>query len=87
MAGHSTKAKGVDRRKNPYRNFFRENVTDEQLRAIWLKVLQAAEEGDIKAQKEVLDRLFGRPDVKVQADVQQLEKIVPPWMLDNADKP
>ena len=38
-------------------------------------------------QKEVFDRLFGRPDVKVQADVKQLEKIVPPWMVNDEGKP
>ncbi len=84
MAGHSTKAKGVDRRKNPYRTFFRDNISDEDLKLIWEKAIEEAKEGNDKARKEVLDRLFGRPDQNVNAHVEELQKILPPWMTNES---
>lgn len=86
MAGHSTKSKGIDRRKNPYRTFFRDNISEEDLREIWEKAIEDAKKGNDKARKEVLDRLFGRPDQNVNANVEDIRKIFPPWMKDE-DKP
>ena len=83
MAGHSTKSKGgVDRRKNPYKTFFHDNITEEELLAIWQKCINDAKEGNDKARKEVFDRMFGRPDQKVQADISEIQRILPPWMKD-----
>jgi hypothetical protein len=84
MAGHSTKAKGVDRRKNPYRTFFRDNISDEDLKLIWEKTIEDAKDGNDKARKEVFDRLFGRPDQNVNAHVDELKKILPPWMTNES---
>jgi hypothetical protein len=63
--GHSTKAKGVDRRKNEYKTALASSSTVEEVEEV-IKVLKAqAKEGDLAAVKLFLEYYLGRPTQEV----------------------
>ena len=60
--GHSTKAKGVDKRKNPYRNAIHEAISKDQVIDV-LKAMydKAIEKKDVKAAQLLLSYTVGKP--------------------------
>ena len=63
--GNSTKAKGVDRRKNEYKTALASSSTVEEVEEV-IKVLKAqAKEGDLAAVKLFLEYYLGRPTQEV----------------------
>ena len=63
--GHSTKAKGVDRRKNQYKTVIQDTISKEDLAEV-LKMLltKSIEKQDTKAAQLLLEHCIGRPEVK-----------------------
>ena len=66
--GNSTKAKGIDKRKNPYKMAVLNAVTDEELTKL-IKVIykKAIKDEDVQASKVVLEYCLGKP--KQQMDI------------------
>ena len=59
--GHSTKAKGIDRRKNDNISIIKEVVTDEELKLVLLMLLNKAKtQEDIQAAKILLEYRLGK---------------------------
>ena len=74
--GHSTKAKGIDRRKNDSQSIIKEVVTDEELKKVLLMLLnKALTSEDIQAAKILIEYRLGKPtetkDIKI-TEVQPL---------------
>jgi len=65
--GHSTKSKGVDKRKNPYRNVITDAVSDSDIDKI-LNMLkdEAIKEKDKNAAKLVLEYCLGKPKQSIE---------------------
>jgi hypothetical protein len=76
--GHSTKAKGLDRRKNPYKNIVQEVVTVDKLADV-LKMLlgKAIEEQDIPASKLLLEYALGKPTEKKDITINEIQPLFP----------
>ncbi len=76
--GHSTKAKGLDRRKNPYKNIVQEVVTVEKLADV-LKMLlgKAIEEQDIPASKLLLEYSLGKPTETKDITINEIQPLFP----------
>lgn len=67
--GHSTKAKGIDRRKNPFKDVIAESQTPEDVKAVLNMVKQKAmSEQDIPAAKLYLEYTLGKPDQTIELD-------------------
>lgn len=67
--GHSTKAKGIDKRKNPFRTAIAESQTPEDIKAVLNMVKQKAmSEQDIPAAKLYLEYTVGKPDQVIDVD-------------------
>ena len=65
--GHSTKAKGVDKRKNPYRNAITDAVTEEQLKEIIATLYsKAVKDDDTQAAKIILEYCLGKPKQQIE---------------------
>lgn len=78
--GNSTKAKGIDKRKNPYKDVVNDVITAEQLEKI-LKMLlgKAINEEDISASKLLLEYSLGKP--KETKDIKMdVNKNFPDWL-------
>jgi len=78
--GHSTKAKGFDKRKNPYKDVVTDVITTEELEKI-LKMLlgKAINEEDITASKLILEYSLGKP--KETKDIKMdVNKNFPEWL-------
>ena len=58
--GNSTKSKGVDKRKNPFRQAVEYAITDEELISVLKMLYLKSMEGDVGAAKEVLNRCLGK---------------------------
>ncbi len=85
--GHSTKTKGVDKRKNDYKKIVKEVVTDEELKKVILMILdKAITHKDIQAAKIILEYTLGKPDSSVDVTTDG-EKITTPPVLMFGDKP
>lgn len=67
--GHSTKAKGIDKRKNVYREVIAESQTPEHVKAVLNMVRdKAIAEQDIAAAKLYLEYTLGKPDQTIELD-------------------
>jgi hypothetical protein len=78
--GNSTKAKGFDKRKNPYKDVVNDVITAEELEKI-LKMLlgKAINEEDISASKLLLEYSLGKP--KETKDIKMnVNKNFPEWL-------
>ena len=65
--GHSTKSKGLDKRKNEYRKAIHEAITPEDVMKVFSRLYKNALEDDIQAQKLFLEYTLGKP--VQQADI------------------
>ncbi len=76
--GHSTKAKGLDRRKNPYKNIVQEVVTVDKLAEV-LKMLlgKAINEQDIPASKLLLEYSLGKPTETKDITINEIQPLFP----------
>lgn len=72
---HSTKAKGIDKRKNEYKQLLRESVTPEDFKNLIEVVKTKALNGDIKAIQLMFDYTLGRPTQSIDLDTHQDEEI------------
>lgn len=65
--GNSTKAKGVDRRKNEYKNVLEDALTHEQLTQV-VKMLftKARADEDVPAAKLLLEYYLGKPTQTIE---------------------
>lgn len=59
--GHSTKTKGVDKRKNEYRNALEDAADIDDVKDVLKSVLKQAKEGDLNASKLFLEYYLGKP--------------------------
>lgn len=67
--GHSTKAKGIDKRKNPFRDVIAESQTPEDVRAVLNMVKhKAIADQDIPAAKLYLEYTLGKPDQTIDVE-------------------
>lgn len=67
--GNSTKAKGIDKRKNPFREVIAESQTPEDVKSVLNMVKQKAmSEQDIPAAKLYLEYTLGKPDQTIELD-------------------
>ena len=76
--GNSTKTKGVDKRKNPYRDIVKEVVTVDKLADV-LKMLlgKAIEEQDIPASKLLLEYSLGKPTETKDITINEIQPLFP----------
>ena len=67
--GHSTKANGVDKRKNKYLHLLDEASTDEDVVKVIRKLKSiATEKGDVQAIKLFLEYYLGKPKETIDID-------------------
>lgn len=67
--GNSTKAKGIDKRKNPFREVIAESQTPDDVKAVLNMVkTKAISEQDIPAAKLYLEYTLGKPDQTIDLD-------------------
>ena len=67
--GHSTKAKGIDKRKNIYRDVIAESQTPEDVKNVLNMVKhKAIADQDIAAAKLYLEYTLGKPDQTIELD-------------------
>ena len=67
--GHSTKSKGVDRRKNEYRKALEMASTVEDVKNVILKLKNVAlSKGDVQAIKLYLEYYLGKPKESIDLD-------------------
>lgn len=59
--GHSTKSKGVDKRKNPYKNAIDDASNVDDVVNVLKKVKEKALDGDLNACKLFLEYYLGKP--------------------------
>lgn len=76
--GHSTKTKGVDKRKNEYKDVVKSVVTVEKLAEV-LKMLlgKAIEEQDIPASKLLLEYSLGKPTETKDITINEIQPLFP----------
>ena len=76
--GHSTKAKGVDKRKNEYKDVVKSVVTVDKLAEV-LKMLlgKAIEEQDIPASKLLLEYSLGKPTETKDITINEIQPLFP----------
>ena len=76
--GHSTKAKGVDKRKNEYKDVVKSVVTVEKLADV-LKMLlgKAIDEQDIPASKLLLEYSLGKPTETKDITINEIQPLFP----------
>ena len=79
--GHSTKAKGIDKRKNPYKGIIHETITEDKLRNV-LNMLykKAITKKDIKASQIILEYTLVKPKQTIDINAQDLLR---PFFKDN----
>ena len=64
--GHSTKAKGVDKRKNSYRTALSEASTVEDVKEVLEKLKRMAKQEDMQAIKLYLEYYLGKPKETIE---------------------
>ena len=76
--GHSTKAKGADKRKNEYKDVVKSVVTVEKLADV-LKMLlgKAIDEQDIPASKLLLEYSLGKPTETKDITINEIQPLFP----------
>jgi hypothetical protein len=67
--GHSTKAKGVDKRKNQYLHLLDEASTDDDVISVIKKLKFCALNGDVQAIKLFLEYYLGKPKETIDQNV------------------
>ena len=76
--GHSTKAKGIDRRKNPYKDILNDALTEEQLlEVVRMLYKKATKDFDVTASKILMEYYLGRPtqQMDIKANVESVNII------------
>lgn len=64
--GHSTKAKGVDKRKNQYRDALEQaNTVQDVVEVLKMVKTKAVEKQDIQAGKLFLEYYLGKPETQI----------------------
>lgn len=70
--GNSTKAKGADRRKNPYRTAIREAFSEDEVVNVLRKMYtQSMDKGDVQATKVFLEYTIGKPKEEVSIAIEE----------------
>lgn len=86
--GHSTKTKGVDKRKNSYRQAINEAFSNEDVIAVLKKCkVDWLEHDNIQAAKVFLENLVSKPtqELDVTSNGETIKSIDPiTWLEDNA---
>ena len=68
--GHSTKAKGIDKRRNPYREVVRDAVTPEDLKKVFGMLMdKALKRQDTKAAQLLIEYTVGKPSQEIDLNV------------------
>jgi len=76
--GNSTKSKGIDKRKNPYRDIVKEVVTVEKLAEVLTMLLgKAIDEQDIPASKLLLEYSLGKPTETKDITINEIQPLFP----------
>lgn len=69
--GNSTKAKGFDKRKNPYKNILNDSCSPEEIKKV-VRMLydKSVSKQDVRAAKLLLEYYLGRPshDININPD-------------------
>jgi hypothetical protein len=64
--GHSTKAKGVDKRMNPYRDVINDEITPEDLKSVLrMLVTKATTNKDVKAAQLLMEYTLVKPKQEI----------------------
>lgn len=76
--GHSTKAKGVDKRKNEYKDIVNEVITIEKLSQV-LNMLfnKAIDNDDVPAAKILLEYSLGKPKETKDISITEIQPLFP----------
>lgn len=76
--GNSTKSKGVDKRKNPYKDVINDVVTYDELAKV-LKMLlgKAITEEDVPAAKLLLEYSLGKPKETKDITINEIQPLFP----------
>jgi hypothetical protein len=76
--GHSTKAKGIDKRKNPYKDVVKEVMTTEKLGLV-LNMLynKAIDKEDTNAAKLLLEYSLGKPKETKDISITEIQPLFP----------
>lgn len=76
--GNSTKSKGVDKRKNPYKDVINDVVTYDELAKV-LKMLlgKAIIEEDVPAAKLLLEYSLGKPKETKDITINEIQPLFP----------
>lgn len=76
--GHSTKAKGVDKRKNEYKDVVNEVITTEKLSQV-LNMLfnKAVDHDDVPAAKILLEYSLGKPKETKDISITEIQPLFP----------
>lgn len=65
--GHSTKSKGFDKRKNPYKTSILDAISDEDLKQLLISMYKKAiEDEDVPAAKIILEYCLGKPKQQIE---------------------
>ena len=65
--GHSTKAKGIDKRKNQYKNVLEDALTSDDLKNVILMLFQKSiEKKDVQAAKILMEYYLGKPKETIE---------------------
>jgi hypothetical protein len=76
--GHSTKAKGADKRKNEYKDVVKSVVTVEKLAEVLTMLLgKAIDEQDIPASKLLLEYSLGKPTETKDITINEIQPLFP----------
>lgn len=66
--GHSTKAKGFDKRKNEYKKVLEEALTsDDLIQVVKMLFVKAIEKQDVKASQILMEYYLGKPKETIDA--------------------
>jgi hypothetical protein len=64
--GHSTKAKGFDKRKNEYKDVLNDAITTDELKDVIKMLLKkSVQEDDVTAAKILLEYYIGKPQQRI----------------------
>ncbi len=76
--GNSTKSKGIDKRKNPYKNVINDVVTYDELAKV-LKMLlgKVINEQDVPASKLLLEYTLGKPTETKDITINEIQPLFP----------
>ena len=76
--GNSTKSKGIDKRKNPYKDVINDVITYDELAKV-LKMLlgKAINEQDVPASKLLLEYSLGKPTETKDITINEIQPLFP----------